>query len=198
MKTFFKITCVFAILNFGTIFSQEKNIETHSIDVENFISYIVENYERDGDNVYNLHFLIQTTVNGFSVENKVVLQQGFGLLSKRLSEDNSISILGYSGLNGVALEKNSVKNIKKIMNAIDSFKSSIKAFYEDGISFTYEYVNENFDKTSINRVIMIRIPNSESTTSEVNSTQKARKNKNNAILVTAIALLPEIISVLKD
>ncbi len=198
MKTILKTTLVFALFHFNLSFAQEKNIETHSIDIENFISYLVEHYERDGDDIYNLFFLIQASQNGFSVEDKVVLQQAFSLMSKRLSEENSISILGYSGLNGVALEKSSIIKTKKIMYTIDNFKSSIKEFQEEGIAFAYEYADKNFDYESINRVVMIRVPNSVSADHMVKSNQQTKKKKNNAVVLKAIALLPEIISVLKD
>lgn len=198
MKTVFKAVFVLTLILSNSIFSQEKNIETHSVDIENFISYLVEHYERDGDDIYNLFFLIQSSQNGFSLENKVVLQQAFSLMSKRLTEDNSISILAYSGLNGVALEKNSIVKTKKIMYTIDNFKSSIKEFQQEGITFAYEYADKNFDKESINRVVMIRIPNSDSASETVITNKQTKKKKNNAVVLTAIALLPEIISVLKD
>lgn len=199
MKTVATTVCIVMFLLGNFAFTQEKNIETHSIEIESFISYVVENYDRKGEGTYNLFFLIQTPPNGYSIENKVVLQQAFGLLSKRLSEDNTISILGYSGLNGVALEQNSVKKTKKMMYALENFKSSIKEFHEDGIAFAYEYADKNFDDDAINRVIMVRIPNLGTRTTQLaDSTNQTKKKKNNAIVLTAIALLPEIISVLKD
>ena len=197
MKAILNISVMFVTLFANSIFAQEKNIETHSIDIENFISYIVENYEREGDGLYNLIFLIQTSKTGYLVEDKVVLKQGFSLLSKRLSEDNSISILGYFGINGVALKQSSISKIKKILHAVDNFESSVKEFQEDGITFAYEYVDKNFDEDAINRVVMIRIPQT-TNANQVAASSQTKKKKNNAIVLTAIALLPEIISVLKD
>ncbi len=196
MKTILKTTVIIALLNFNQLICQEKNIETHSIQIDNLISYIVENYKRDRNDLYNLTFLIQTSNVGYSVEDKVVLKQAFSLLSKRMEEDNTISILGYSGINGAALEQTSIHNAKKIMYALENFKANVKEFHEDGITFAYDYANKNFDDGAINRIIMIRIPNSVNT-SEVAETKQAKK-KNNAVVLTAIALLPEIISVLKD
>ncbi|MGC6430661.1 MAG: hypothetical protein ACON5F_06450 [Jejuia sp.] len=197
MKTILKTTIIIALLNFNLLICQEKNIETHSVQIDNLISYIVENYEKDGEDLYNLTFLIQTSNVGYSLEDKVVLKQAFSLLSKRMGEDNTISILGYSALNGAALEQKSVKEIKKILHVINDIKSNIKEFHEDGITFAYEYANENFDDEAINRVVMIRLPNSSNVVNEVSISKQAKK-KNNAIVLTAIALLPEIISVLKD
>lgn len=178
------------------LISQEKNIETHSIQIDSFISYIVENYKRDSNELYNITFLIQTSNIGYSIEDKVVLKQAFGLLSKRMEEDNTISILGYSGISGAALGQTSVHKTKKIMHALENFKSSVKEFHEDGITFAYDYANENFDDEAINRIVMVRIPNA-TNSYEVSETKQVKK-KNNAVVLTAIALLPEIISVLKD
>lgn len=196
MKTILKTVVIIALLNFNVLTCQEKNIETHSIQIDNLISYIVENYKRDSDELYNLTFLIQTSNVGYSVEDKVVLKQTFSLLSKRMKEDNTISILGYSGINGAALEQTSIHKAKKIMYALENFKTNVKEFHEDGITFAYDYANKNFDDEAINRIIMIRIPNSVNT-SEVVETKQTKK-KNNAVVLTAIALLTEIISVLKD
>lgn len=198
MKTILKITIFLALYCISPIFGQEKNIETHSIEIENFISYIVENYQKQSEDLYNLTFLVQTGTGGHSLEDKVVLKQAFSLLSKRLPEDNNISILGYSGLNGVALEQNSIKKTKKILYALDNFKSSIKEFHDDGITLAYDYTNEKFENNAINRVIIVRIPNLKNESTSGISSVKGEKKKNNAIVLTAIALLPEIISVLKD
>ncbi|PWH82475.1 hypothetical protein DIS18_09485 [Algibacter marinivivus] len=201
MKSLFIILAFTFYFLPNSTFSQEKNIETQSVEIENLISFVVENYKKkeEGDSgIYNLIFLIQVSENGYSLEDEVVLKQGFKLLSKRLTEDDSISIIGYSGLNGVALEEESIKNLKKILYTLNNFKSSIKEFHPDGISLAYDYVNENFKEEAVNKVIMIRMPNSQNTAKTQNVSTVKKKKKNNAIVLTAITLLPEIISVLKD
>lgn len=198
MKTIIKTTIFIAVLFANPIFSQEKNIETHSIEIENFIAYIVENYPNQSEDLYNLTFLIQTGTEGYALEEKVILKQAFKILSKRLHEDNTISMLAYSGLNGVALEQNPIKKMKKMLYVLDNFKSSIKVFHEDGVTLAYDYIKENFNDNAINRIIIVRIPNLKNEATSSVSSVKGEKKKNNAIVLTAISLLPEIISVLKN
>ncbi|MEW4925000.1 hypothetical protein [Algibacter sp. 2305UL17-15] len=201
MKALFIILAATFYFTPNTILAQEKNIETQSVEIENLISFIVENYkkkEEGGNGVHNLTFLIQVSNNGYSLEDEVVLKQGFKLLSKRLTKDDSISIIGYSGLNGIALEQESIKSLKKILYTLNNFKSSIKEFHKDGITLAYDYADENFVEEAINKVIMVRMPNSQHITETQNASAAPKKKKNNAIVLTAITLLPEIISVLKD
>lgn len=201
MKALFIILAITFYLTSNSIIAQEKNIETESVEVENLISFIVENYKKKeaGDSgIYNLIFLIQVSNNGYSLEDEVILKQGFKLLSKRLTEVDNISMIGYSGLNGIALEQESIKNLKKILFTLNNFKSSIKEFHKDGITLAYEYADKNFVEDAINKVIMIRMPNSQNIDETQSASALPKKKKGNAIVLTAITLLPEIISVLKD
>jgi len=201
MKALFITLAITFYLTSNAIFAQEKNIETQSVEIENLISFIVENYKKkqEGDSgIYNLIFLIQVSNNGYSLEDEVILKQGFKLLSKRLTEEDTISIIGHSGLSGIALEKESIKSVKKILYTLNNFKSSIKEFHQDGITLAYAYANENFVEEAINKVIMVRMPNSQNIAETQNTSAKPKKKKTSAIILTAITLLPEIISVLKD
>ena len=82
MKTIWKTTIAIALMNFNFLISQEKNIETHSIQIDDFITYIVGNYQKNDNHLYNLTFLIQTSKSGYSVKDKTILKQAFSLLSK--------------------------------------------------------------------------------------------------------------------
>ncbi|MEN8887113.1 MAG: hypothetical protein ABF246_12050 [Winogradskyella sp.] len=59
---------------------------------------------------------------------------------------------------------------------------------------------ENFIEAATNAVVMLRLPNRQShinnATTNVPTTQ--HKKKSNTLVLTAIALLPEIIAVIKD
>jgi len=195
-----QITLVLACLLSYFANAQEMAIETKSVAIENIISYVIENIDRNSEqdslSLQNMTFLIQSSPNGLSIEDKVILKQAFKLVSKRLSEEDNISIIAYSGINGVALKKTSPKDLKKVMYALENYKSSIKELHEDGIELAYAYAKENFEEDAINTVVMIRNPNA----ANVIATQSTAtpKKKNNTILITAIALLPEIISVIKD
>jgi hypothetical protein len=135
-----------------------------------------------------------------SIEDKVILKQAFKLLSKRLSENDLISIITYSGINGIALNQTEPYNLKRILHTIDNFKSSIKEIYPDGIELAYDYAEENFNEEAINTVVMIRNSNilAQNYNTSVLTAQSQQKSKNNAVLLTAITLLPELIAIIKN
>jgi hypothetical protein len=198
------ITLAFFLLLSTSINSQELNIETKSVSIDNLITFIIETIQPKSEETvsppYNMTFLLQTPANGSIIEDKVILRQAFKLVSKRLDEDDKIAIIAYSGVNGIALKQSNPKDLKKILYTIDNIQSSVKQFHEDGIELAYEYTKDNFIENSKNIVVMIRVPNSKDNSREratVQNIQKPKK-KNNAVLITALALLPEIISVIKD
>ncbi|MFP4845923.1 hypothetical protein [Winogradskyella sp. PE311] len=182
--------------------SQEKNIETESVTLDNLITFIVEHYSTQSDSTEtkNIVFLIETYSDKFNIEDSVILKQAFKLLSKRVTEEDLISIVAYSNFNGVALSQVEATNIKKLLYAIEHPKSSVKSFEEDGIELAYEFAKENFVEDADNSVVMIRIPNRTSTitATEVTASKVEPKAKSNAVVLTAIALLPEIIAVIKN
>lgn len=195
-----QITLVLACLLFCVANAQDMVIETKSVSIENIISYVIENMdmnsEQDSLSSKNITFLIQSAPNGLAIEDKVILKQTFKLISKRLSEDDSITIISYSGINGVVLQKTSPKALKKIMHALENYKSSIKELHSDGFQLAYTYAQENFEEDTSSTVVMIRNPKASSASYIQNA--EAPKKKSNTILITAIGLLPEIISLIKD
>ena len=203
MKTL--TTCI--LLAFVTLSSiaQEKNIITKSVSLDNLITYIVENYAMQAEDTeayfQNINFLIQVPETNLSIEDKVILKQAFKLLSKRLTENDVISIITYSGINGIALEHTKPRDLKKILHTINSFKSSIKELYPDGIELAYNYAEENFDEEAVNTVVMIRnsnISDQNYNTTTLLTAQPQQKPRNNAVLLTAITLLPELIAIIKN
>jgi hypothetical protein len=195
-----QITLVLVCLFLYVSNAQDMAIETKSVSIENVISYVIENMgknsEQDSLSPKNITFLIQSAPNGLAIEDKVILKQTFKLISKRLSEEDSITIISYSGINGVVLEKTSPKALKKIMYALENYKSSIKELHSDGIQLAYTYAQENFEEDTSSTVVMIRNPKASSTSYIQNA--EAPKKKSNTVLITAIGLLPEIISLIKD
>ncbi|WP_339756499.1 hypothetical protein [uncultured Winogradskyella sp.] len=182
--------------------SQEKNIETESVTLDNLITFIVEHYsiQTDSTKTKNITFLIETYADSFNTEDSVILKQAFKLLSKRVTEDDLISIVAYSHFNGIALNQTEATGIKKLLYVVEHPKSSVKTFEDDGIELAYEFAKENFIEDSDNSVVMIRIPNrtTEVAKTESKETKITTNRKSNALVLTAIALLPEIISVIKD
>ena len=182
--------------------SQEKNIETESVTLDNLITFIVEHYAivTDSTETKNITFLIETYADSFNIEDSVILKQAFKLMSKRFTGRDLISIVTYSNFNGIALNQIKGTDIKKLLYVIEHPKSSVKTFEDDGIELAYEFAKENFIEDSENSVVMIRIPNRKSVVVKTESTEaKITSNKkSNAVVLTALALLPEIIAVIKD
>jgi len=184
--------------------AQEKNIITKSVSLDNLITFIVENYalQTEGSefDFQNINFLIQVPETSLSIEGKVVLKHAFKLLSKRLTSDDLLSIITYSGFNGVALNQAEPQDLKRILHTIDNFKSSVKELHPDGIELAYNFVEENFDEDAVNTIIMVRNTNilAQNYNATLLTVQPQQKAKNSAVLLTAIALLPELIAIIKN
>lgn len=190
------------IITTNILIAQDFKIETESVAIDNLISFVVDEIESktqdSEEQTLHLTFLIQTSLAGISTEDKVILKQAFKLISDRLSEEDSISILTYSGFRGTALMQTSAKAFKSIAYTLEHLKPSITEFHKNGIEHAYAYAEEYYKTDAINTIIMVRNPKaSRSTETSIASQDKAKKN-NNVALITAIALLPELISVIKD
>ncbi len=202
MKTLILTICT--ILAIPNCSAQEKNIQTYSVTLDQLIGFVVETYKVDKDNSedpHNVVFLLQFNGQTLTSEEAVLLKQAFKILAGRLSEDTLISIATYSGVNGIALQQTPYTDLKKIRNTIENLQSSIKEFHDDGIAMAYDYMNTHFDEDFQNSIVIIRNPNSSTTslTSNIQATKEEKsKGKSSAIVLTAISLLPEIISVIKN
>ena len=202
MKTLILTICT--ILAIPNCSAQEKNIQTYSVTLDQLIGFVVETYKVDKDNSedpHNVVFLLQFNGQTLTSEEAVLLKQAFKILAGRLSEDTLISIATYSGVNGIALQQTPSTDLKKILNTIENLQSSIKEFHDDGIAMAYDYMNTHFDEDFQNSIVIIRNPNSSTTslTSNIQATKEEKsKGKSSAIVLTAISLLPEIISVIKN
>jgi len=203
MKTL--ITIILSAFVITTSISQEKNIETKSVEIDNLISFVVQNYFAPKVNseleMQNITFLIQVPETDLSIENQVVLKQAFKLLSTRLTENDFISIVTYSGFNGIALKQTAPNDLKKILYPLNNLKSSVKEFHKDGIELAYNYAKNNFKDKAINTVVMVRNPNiinGNNTSSNTITTKPIKKKNSGVVLITALSLLPELIAVIKN
>ncbi|WP_026755945.1 hypothetical protein [Sediminibacter sp. Hel_I_10] len=206
MKTTLTILFI-GLLNFTSL-AQDKPIETKSITLDQLIGFTVDQIKvRDTSSTKLLRqycFLIETPTGVMAAEDKVILKQAFRLISKRMNATDSLSIVTYSGYSGLALEQSSAKNNKSILYAIEHLEKSQLSSNKDGISLAYDYMNDHFIDNAENLVIMVRNPNaSQQVTNDLNNSNISASNavpnkKNSAVLITAIALLPELISVIKD
>ncbi len=182
----------------------KNNIETQSVEINDLISFVVSKYDDEDIDARNVTFLIQTRDDKVKGENLVMLRQGFKLISERLSEDSKISIVTYSNFNGVALQPTNAKEEKLILHTLNDLKGNIAEFYQDGIALGYQHAETHYDDTMKNTVVMIRM-NSKAENDVVDvdkqkdDAKKAKKkDRGKVLLATALALLPELIEVIKN
>ena len=201
MKALFTILLLVLNLASSKAQSTEYDIQTKSVEIDDLISFVVQNYEAEDIDTRNITFLIQLKQEELDGEHLVMLKQSFKLISERLSDDSQISILTYSKFNGVALKPTKVKELKLILHTLTDLKGNIAEFYQDGISLGYKHAEENYDETSLNSLVMIRINSkAENQIVDLEKEEKKvkKKKKGDALLVTALALLPEIIDIIKN
>lgn len=216
MKTLFTL---FVTLLSLTSLSAQNSIETQSIALDNLITFVANHFPLEvikvntNANVNNteesktkqISFILETSKSNYSSEDRIILQQAFKFLTTRLTKDDKVSIFAYAGQNGLLLDRVSAKDIKKMLSVINDVKSSITEAHKDGIAMAYQQAQTHFNQTADNIVVMVRNPNAakiKTETPEIEVTtvteQSTKKKGNNVVLLTAITLLPEIISLIKD
>lgn len=218
MKTVF--TLFVSLLSLASL-SAQNNIETQSITLDNLITFVANHFPKEVTVVNTnananatektkskqINFILETSKNNFSSEDKIILQQAFKFLTTRLDTDDKLSVYVYAGQNGLLLDRVLAKDIKKILSAINDVKSTITETHIDGIAMAYLHAQENYNETADNIVVMVRNPNAAQSKAENNTPeivvasvkeQNKKSKGNNAVLLTAITLLPELISIIKD
>ncbi|WP_336069275.1 hypothetical protein [Mesoflavibacter sp. CH_XMU1404-2] len=214
MKTFVSLTLFLFIT---VINAQETTLTTKSVKLDNLISFVADNFPLQQENTdedeedeedenhlnYQVTFLLETTTSNFSDEDEIILKQAFKFLSDRLSTKDKLSTVVYSGQNGLLLDNQSPKSLKKILHALSDVKKNIIEDYEDGIEEAYSHANTNFNTEAQNILVMVRNPDAKAETSETEEIVEALKangaktKDNSIVLLTAISLLPELIEVIK-
>ena len=193
--------CLFVMF---LIEAQSDHVQTESVLIDNLITFIVDNIEtrndQSGQEPEHLIFLLQTPVGDLSTEDKVILKQAFKLVSKKLSTNDHISVITYSGINGIALNNSPAKALKDIIFTIENLSASVKEKKQDGIELAYTFAEASVVDESNCTILMVRNPKVMIARSDTvqNAVTTDKSNKNSAVLLTAISLLPQLISVIKD
>ncbi|MBT8258494.1 MAG: hypothetical protein KJO49_08485 [Bacteroidia bacterium] len=201
MKTIAKILFVLLSITAGRAQEAPYEIETKSVDIEELISFVVRNYEASDIEPRMITYLIQVHDDELDGEHLVMLKQGFKLISERLSDESMISIATYSKFNGIAMEPAEANNLELILHTLSDLKGSIPDFYKDGISLAYRHAEDHYNDLAENSVVIIRVgQKAENQVVDVEKDDKKakRKKKRNTLMITALALLPEIIDMIKD
>ena len=102
----------------------------------------------------NLVLLIDTSGSMYGEDRLGLLQKGFLMLVDELTEQDTISIVTYSGDSRVALEPTKGNKKTKIRAAINSLSAGGSTWGAGGMKTAYELAKDNFDKNAINRILM--------------------------------------------
>jgi len=183
--------------------SQEKQIFTKSVQLEALIPFIVNTYnaKRERSKYHKITFLVPISSVDNIDRNMVIVKQSFRLLSSRLQENDRITLVGYSAINGILVNNKSPKALNEILLVLNDVKSNISRIYKDGIQLGYDLSENTYDDDAINSLVMIRASNSSIAIKKTNSNKKVKKEKkksSSVVWMTLIGLAPEIISALKN
>jgi Ca-activated chloride channel family protein len=102
----------------------------------------------------NLVFLIDTSGSMGSPDKLPLLKNSFRMLVESLSPEDTVAIVVYAGSAGKVLEPTKVKEKGKILEALEKLHSGGSTAGGAGIRLAYALAEANFDKNSVNRVIL--------------------------------------------
>jgi Ca-activated chloride channel family protein len=102
----------------------------------------------------NLVFLIDVSGSMSDANKLPLLVRSFKLMAQNLDEKSKVAIVTYAGNAGVVLESTSVRNIKKIEEALDALVSGGSTNGAGGIEMAYKIAKENYIDGGNNRVIL--------------------------------------------
>ncbi|MCQ4575481.1 MAG: von Willebrand factor type A domain-containing protein [Candidatus Brocadiales bacterium] len=102
----------------------------------------------------NLVFLIDVS-GSMSWLNKLdLVKSSLKLLTRKLREQDRISIVVYAGASGVVLDSVSGKDKVKILQALDALEAGGRTHGSEGIERAYQLAEQNFIEGGINRVLL--------------------------------------------
>ncbi|MFT5350803.1 MAG: Ca-activated chloride channel family protein, partial [Gammaproteobacteria bacterium] len=102
----------------------------------------------------NLVFLVDVSGSMQSANKLELLKSSLKLLTNRLVEDDSVSIVVYAGASGVVLEPTSGKDKAQIISALDRLTAGGSTNGAAGIRLAYAMAEQAFIKGGINRVLL--------------------------------------------
>ena len=203
------------ILSITTALAQgEIEIQTKSIKIENFISYIAGQEIKETEQ--RLYFAIEMDTAGIQPEVRFYLEQGIKLLAARLSENSRIAIGTYGSLGQVILPYTEISNLNNISNLITNAHIATSTSLDDGIDLAYKTAALQQKEDVINTVFLLRNSHAKEAiiaqTVEIAVTPQEKKVKNQreqakaathsklggAIALTALTILPDLLEIIKD
>jgi Ca-activated chloride channel family protein len=102
----------------------------------------------------NLVFLLDVSGSMNSADKLPLLKNSFKMLVENLDEESTVSIVVYAGAAGTVLEPTKVKEKAKILGALEKLNAGGSTAGGEGIRQAYALAESNYDKASVNRVIL--------------------------------------------
>jgi Ca-activated chloride channel family protein len=102
----------------------------------------------------NLVFLLDVSGSMSSADKLPLLKNSFKMLVENLDEESTVSIVVYAGAAGTVLEPTKVKEKAKILSALERLNAGGSTAGGEGIRQAYALAEANYDKDSVNRVIL--------------------------------------------
>jgi Ca-activated chloride channel family protein len=117
----------------------------------------VQGYElpQDTQPPLNLVFLIDTSGSMHSEDKLPLAQKAMNLLIDQLDKDDHVAIVAYAGSAGEVLAPTDGNEKRKIREALNALQSGGSTAGGAGLALAYALAEENFDKKSVNRVILL-------------------------------------------
>lgn len=126
------------------------NSDTHLLQV-GLKGYEVAAGERPAA---NLVFLVDVSGSMQDQSKLPLLKNAFRMLTKRLTANDTISLVVYAGSTGIILEPTAGNKKASIMSALDQLRAGGSTNGAAGIDLAYQMAEQAFIKDGINRVIL--------------------------------------------
>ena len=102
----------------------------------------------------NLVFLIDVSGSMYGNDRLGLLQDAFAVLTDQLDENDTVSIVTYSGQEEVVLDGANGADARAIQRAIDSLEADGSTNGEAGLRMAYELAEKHFIEGGVNRIVM--------------------------------------------
>ena len=193
------------ILTITTAVAQgEIEIQTKSIKIENFISYVANQEKAPTEK--RIFLALEIGPNGLQAEERFYIEQGIALLSKRVTENGLLAIGTYGSNSDVILQYTAISALKDISTLITNTHKKTKSSQDDGIDLAYKNAEIHAKEGIENSVWILRNDNvtaasyaltpGESQTDEEKPKEPAKASNHTkiggAIALTALTILPDL------
>ena len=103
----------------------------------------------------NLVFLMDTSGSMMSADRLPLAQKALNVLIDQLRPQDRVSLVAYAGSAGAVLGPTDGRQKLKIRCAVDALQSGGSTAGGAGLALAYSLAQQNFDKTAVNRVILM-------------------------------------------